>query len=275
MTLKVELFSVTKLRSWHLKTDENSTIVLATTIAPNPTSFFTTRYFVDNDTYCLNETDVFDVVVNVQEFLTLLIDILTLTPNPTLNLTDVTVGTVVELLQDPLVDDIVEQAFNVTLNDSWVAALYALDLIAADMTLGEVADAFFELELVLQVLRAAETLNRGRVNYTNLNNIIDLVLGNDTNFTLASPAPNTPVPTGEDTQSTVSPAPTTELEDVLVDAADLFGNITSFSDIVDEDGVCVSWLELLVSQIMAFMLRWVEPGLYKRAVPVSGGSRLG
>ena len=145
--------------------------------------------FMDNATYCLNESDIYDVVVNVGEFVTVLVDVLTLSDDASLNVSALTVGTIVELLDDPLVADIVEEAFNVTVDDQWIDDLYTIDYIDEDLTVGQIVADFQELDLLLQILRVIEGLSNGRLNATAINNVIDLLLGENNNVTFTTLQP--------------------------------------------------------------------------------------
>eukprot|EP01084_Bolivina_argentea_P160890 280133_1 len=222
----------------------NSNIIPSTTTLPITTGFFTTRtrYFIDNDTYCLNETNIYDVIVNTQEFLTIVVDILTLQPNPTLNISDVTVGTIVELLNDSFIEDVIEDTLNITINATWIDDLYAIDYVDKDLTIGQIVQDFFELDLIIQTLRFMEGANNGIFNVSNINRIIDILFGNNTNFSIPDPNTFTPSPTviGQ------TQLPTTAAEN----ARNIFNNFTSIQDIINPNG---EWNDEFINDLLEFL----------------------
>ena len=194
-------------------------------------------YWRDNGTvYCLNESTMLDVAVNVEEFLTILVDIVTLTPNEELNLSDVSIGQLVNLLNDSLVQDIVEETLNITIDDQWIDDLYDIEYIDEDLTLGQMVEDFVELDIILQILNVLENLNQGRVNVTAINNVIDLVAGDNHTITFTTETPD------QSTNST-----TTEGGEDIVS---IFDDISNISDIVDENG---DWTETFIGDLLEFV----------------------
>ena len=109
---------------------------------------------------------------------------------------------------------------------------------------GEIWEAFTEWELILQILRAIESANNGNLNITNINNIIEIIFGNNTNFTLDTPSPTamTGAPT-QRTEFTPTRSPTLSPTNPI----QLFENVT---DVIDADG---SFNQAFVVDLLEFI----------------------